>query len=112
MSDNSVQTDKGVDSDTSDGEGENLNEKMNVTPITLEGNLIEQKQKSTKNLSTKKSKKSLEKSSKVGGKLSTGCNPTYDFSTKISFSPSKLQKKVNPNDSKLVDSTNAIRKFK
>jgi len=38
-------------------------------------------------------------------------NPTEDFPNKVAYEPSKLQKKMNPNDANLVDSAGAIRKF-
>jgi len=40
------------------------------------------------------------------------CNPTDDFSVKLTYNPEKLVKKSNPNDAKNVDITDAIRKFK
>ena len=65
-----------------------------------------------KKSSVSHSQKKLEKleKNKAGKKMSY--NPTEDFPNNVTFEPSKLQKKYNPNDANIVESAGAIRKFK
>jgi len=109
VSDNSVQS----DNDAIDISENEMNE---ITRNTLQKDLIvikqpiqnkkppvKEKEKKTSNLQKKIEKPGLGKKN--------SCNPTDDIPI-IIYEPSKLQKKSNPNDSKLADPSTAIRKFK
>ncbi len=116
-----MQTDK-ENTDPSDNE----QHKDDITPKTLQSNLYENRP--TKVVLAKGNKKGGSSSKKlnkgdksrtperVEKKIAIGkkdyYNPNEDFPNNVSFEPSKLQKKQNKNDVKLVESAGAIRKFK
>jgi len=107
VSDNSVQSDNDA-TDISE------NEMNDITPSTLQTDLIVIKQpiQNKKPPVKEKEKKTSNVQKKIDGLgKKNSCNPTDDLPI-IIYEPSKLQKKSNPNDSKLADPSTVIRKFK